>query len=331
MPTSQPGQPVVYGPSNPPRYDAELQRLADETGGPRQSLRPEDLPQLKLDFVGAPIADIIAGRNIVAEEHEFNGYLGERLAITVMRPAAQQGPAPLMFHIHSGGMIAGDRFVGLDLMAQFVEEFGVVCTSVEYRLAPEFQDPYPIEDCYAGLVHVFEHADALRIDPSQVVLAGMSAGGGLAAGLALMARDRGLPALKAQLLMCPMLDETNSSDSSYQFVDLGFWDRGSNDTGWNALLGSRRHTDDVSIYASPTRAENLAGLPPTFIDVGVLEVFRSEDIAYAEALMLAGVDTELHVWPGAFHGFDLAYPNAQLSQLAISARREWLRRVFATS
>jgi acetyl esterase/lipase len=331
VPTSQPGQPVAYGPGNPQTYDRELKRLADETGGPRQSLRPEDLPQLKLDFVGAPIADIIAGRNIVAEEHEFNGYLGERLAITVMRPAAQQGAAPLMFHIHSGGMIAGDRFVGLDLMAQFVEEFSVVCTSVEYRLAPEFQDPYPIEDCYAGLVHVFEDADALRIDPSQVVLAGMSAGGGLAAGLALMARDRGLPTLKAQLLMCPMLDETNSSDSSYQFVDLGFWDRGSNDTGWNALLGSRRHTDDVSIYASPTRAEDLTGLPPTFIDVGVLEVFRSEDIAYAEALMLAGVDTELHVWPGAFHGFDLAYPNAQLSQLAIGARREWLRRVFATS
>lgn len=328
MPNSQHDQAVAYGPGNPPPYDRELKRLADETGGPRQSLRPEDLPQLRLDFVGAPIADIIAGRAVVAEEHEFGGYQGEPLAMTVLRPAGQQGPAPLLFHIHSGGMVAGDRFVGLDLMAQFVEEFGVVCSSVEYRLAPQFQDPYPIEDCYAGLVHAFENSDGLRVDPTQVVLAGMSAGGGLAAGLALMARDRGLPKLKAQLLMCPMLDETNSSDSSYQFVDLGFWDRGSNDTGWNALLGSRRHTDDVSIYASPTRADNLSGLPSTFMDVGVLEVFRSEDIAYAEALMLAGVDTELHVWPGAFHGFDLAYPNARLSQLAIGARREWLARVL---
>ena len=318
--------------SNQPQYDRELQRLLDATPSmSRSSLRPEDLGQLKSDFVGPPIADIVAGRDIVAEERVFVGYNGGTLAMTLLRPAKQLEPAPLLFHIHSGGMVAGDRFVGLDLMAQFVEQFGVVCSSIEYRLAPEFQDPFQIEDCYLGLQHILDNAIELAVDAKRVVLVGMSAGGGLAAGLALLVRDRNLLKPLAQLLMCPMLDESNSTESSYEFSGRGLWDRESNDTGWNALLGDRRQTDDVSIYASPSRAEDLSGLPQAFIDVGGQEVFRSENIDYAAALMAAGVDTELHVWPGAFHGFDLAFPEAALSQRAIAARREWLARVLAES
>lgn len=315
-----------------PKYEAELQQLLDSTPGmSRESLRPEGILPLRNDFVGPSISELTAGRSIQAQEHLFSGYQDAELAITIIRPNNQSVHAPLLFHIHSGGMIAGDRFVGLGLMAEFVQEFGVVCSSVEYRLAPEYPDPYPVEDCFAGLQHVLKNAKQLMIDPDRIVLVGMSAGGGLAAGLSLMARDHGLPKLAGQLLMCPMLDESNSSESSFQFDNIGLWDRTSNDTGWNALLGSRRHTDDVSIYASPSRADDLSGLPPTFLDTGSLEVFRSEIVSYAEALLLAGVDTELHVWPGAFHGFDLAFPDARLSKLAVSARKNWLRSVLATS
>jgi acetyl esterase/lipase len=315
-----------------PQYEPELQNLLNTSPWiSRESLRPEGILELRKNFVGPSISEITAGRLIKSEEHVFVGYQGAELAITIIMPRNQRAEAPLLFHIHSGGMIAGDRFVGLSLMADFVEEFGVVCSSVEYRLAPEFPDPYPVEDCFAGLQYLLKNAEQLLINKDCIVMVGMSAGGGLAAGVALLARDHGLPKLAGQMLMCPMLDESNASESSFQFDNIGLWDRASNDTGWNALLGNRRHTDEVSIYASPSRADDLSRLPPTFLDTGSLEVFRSEILNYAEALLLAGVATELHIWPGAFHGFDLAFPEARLSRLAVSARREWLRAVLATS
>ena len=315
-----------------PQYEPELQSLLNTSPWiSRESLRPEGILELRENFVGPSISEITMGRLLKSEEHVFVGYQGAELAITIIGPRNQRVEAPLLFHIHSGGMIAGDRFVGLSLMADFVEEFGVVCSSVEYRLAPEFPDPYPVEDCFAGLQYLLKNAEQLMINKNRIVMVGMSAGGGLAAGVALLARDHGLPKLAGQMLMCPMLDESNASESSLQFNNIGLWDRASNDTGWNALLGNRRHTDKVSIYASPSRADDLSGLPPTFLDTGSLEVFRSEILSYAEALLLAGVDTELHIWPGAFHGFDLAFPEARLSRLAVSARREWLRAVLATS
>lgn len=313
-----------------PRYDSELQAFLDANPAvSRVSLRPEGIPQLRKDFVSPSIEQIVGERDIEVSELSIPGYEGATIALTVLRSRRATHNAPGIYHTHSGGMIAGDRYIGLALMAQFVDEFAAVCTSVEYRLAPEFPDPYPIEDCWSGLKYVAEHLDDLGIDPGRLIVAGMSAGGGLAAGLALMARDRGGVKLAGQLLMCPMLDESNDSDSSHQFVNLGLWDRGSNDTGWNALLGDRRHSDQVTAYASPSRAESLHNLPPAFIDVGSLEVFRSEDVDYARRIWAEGGDAELHVWANAFHGFDLAHPNATVSKLAIAARRDWLARLFS--
>jgi acetyl esterase/lipase len=148
--------------------------------------------------------------------------------------------------------------------------------------------------------------------------------------VALMARDLGGPALIGQLLMCPMLDDRNDTPSCWQMAGLGVWDRVSNDTGWDALLGDRRHGPDASPYAAPARATDLSGLPPAFIDVGSAETFRDEDVAYATGIWLAGGAAELHVWPGGFHGFDVMAPKAAISQDCKAARLRWLRRVLGT-
>lgn len=313
-----------------PRYDAELLAMLDaETVDPRESFLPHQIEERRAGWLGSDIDQVIAGRPLSHREIMIAGHGGDDIVISVIEHTGRTAAGPGILHPHSGGMIIGTRFSGIDMVADWVERYVGVAVSVEYRLAPEHPDPVPIEDCYAALLYMAENAEELGLDPNRLIVAGMSAGGGLAAGLALLARDRNGPSLAGQLLMCPMLDESNSSASAQQFSGLGLWDRESNDTGWNALLGDRRHTDAVTPYASPSRAVDLAGLPPAFIDVGSMEVFRDEDIDYARRIWAVGGDAELHVWPGAFHGFDLTYPHAVLSRRAIQARVEWLDRIFA--
>jgi acetyl esterase/lipase len=162
------------------------------------------------------------------------------------------------------------------------------------------------------------------------VLVGGSAGGGLAAALALLARDRRGPALAGQLLMCPMLDDRNDTPSAHQMAGGRTWNRQDNHVGWTALLGAARGGPDVPPHAAPARAADLSGLPPTYIDVGSVDTFRDEDVDYATRIWQAGGVAELHVWPGGFHGFDGMAPHARISQAAVSARASWLRRVLAS-
>jgi len=204
-----------------------------------------------------------------------------------------------------------------------------VVVSVEYRLAPETPHPGPIDDCYAGLLWTAAHADELGFDPDRMIVAGGSAGGGLAAALALRARDQSGPALLGQMLIYPMLDDRNDTPSAHQMAGLGGWDHSANEFGWTALLGERRGAPDVSPYAAPARADDLSGLPPAFIDVGSAETFRDEDVAYASRIWQAGGRAELHVWPGGFHGFDGIAPHAAVSQAAVAARADWLARLLA--
>jgi acetyl esterase/lipase len=161
------------------------------------------------------------------------------------------------------------------------------------------------------------------------MIVGESAGGGLAAGVTLLSRDRGGPKLCGQVLICPMLDDRDATHSTLQFVDGGIWSRGGNSLGWTCLLGDRKGGNDVSPYTAPARATDLSQLPPTFIDVGNAEVFRDEDVAYASQLWKCGVQTELHVWPGAFHGFDLLCPTAALSVVARETRSNWVCRLLS--
>nr|WP_308061850.1 alpha/beta hydrolase [Streptomyces sp. LBUM 1477] len=248
------------------------------------------------------------------------------VSLLICRPTSVPGPRPIVYFTHPGGMIVGTNRLGLPL--DWAEELGLVVVSVEYRLAPEHPHPAPVEDCYAGLVWTVAHAEEIGGDPDRLVLAGGSAGGGLAAALALLARDRKGPRLLGQLLMCPMLDDRNDTFSAHQMAGLGVWDRTANETGWNALLGERRGTDAVEPYAAPARAADLSGLPPAFIDVGSAETFRDEDVSYATRIWQAGGSAELHVWPGGFHGFDGLVPGAAVSVDAREARLRWLRRLL---
>lgn len=314
--------------SSSPLYDAELQSMLEANPDiERKSLLPEGLQKLREDFVSAGLQALCEGREIAASEWTAPARDGHSLEITSIKRADSTAPRALLFHIHSGGMIAGDRLIGMDLMADFVEEFNLECASVEYRLAPENPDPIPVHDCFDGLVAASKKWKS-EGNTGPVIIAGMSAGGGLAAGVSLLSRDLDGPKVSGQLLMCPMLDESNATQSSKQFSNIGLWDRESNDTGWNALLGDQRHSEQVTPYASPSAAQDLGGLPPTFLDVGTLEVFRSEIVRFAERLALVDVPVELHMWSGAFHGFDLTFPEAEVSQLAINARKNWLERLL---
>jgi acetyl esterase/lipase len=246
------------------------------------------------------------------------------LTVSIMCPQDASGTLPAVYYTHGGGMFMGTRTLAADQLSAWVVALGIVVVSVEYRLAPEHPDPAPVEDCYAGLAWTADNGTELGVATDRVVIVGESAGGGLAAGTALLARDRGGPALAGQMLIYPMLDDRNDSLSSAQFDGVGLWDKTSNDTGWTALLGDRRGTDAVSPYAAPARASELSGLPSAFIDVSSTETFRDEAIAYAHKLWAAGVQAELHVWPGGFHGFDLIAPQAQISVKARAARTAWL-------
>ncbi|MBU2666235.1 alpha/beta hydrolase [Actinoplanes bogorensis] len=248
--------------------------------------------------------------------------------LLILTPAGASTPLPAIYHTHGGGMIIGNNRTGLGVLQDWAVEVPSVIVSVEYRLAPEHPHPAPVEDCYAGLVWTAANAAELGIDPERIVIAGASAGGGLAAGTALIARDRGGPALFGQMLLCPMIDDRNDTASAVQMAGRGVWDRTANYTGWTALLGDARGGPDVSPYAAPARETNLAGLPPAFIDVGSAETFRDEDVAYASAIWRAGGRAELHVWPGGFHGFDLMAPQAAVSQDASAARVHWLKRLL---
>ena len=308
-----------------PRYDLELQRFLDNQPEiERRSLSPEGIGALREAFVSSGGAGLLRGRNIELSEWSTPARDGHDLAMTTIRRRSAEAPRAALFHIHSGGMIAGDRYIGMDLMADWVQRHNLVCATVEYRLAPEHRFPTPLEDCFDALVAFHKTLS----EDIPLIVVGMSAGGGLSAGLTEMVKDTEGPELAGQLLMCPMLDYRNDSASSEQFQDLGLWDKRSNDTGWNAYLGEQRGSSGVPLYASPSHHPDLSGLPPTFLDVGTLEVFRSEIVAYAEKLAQADVPVELHMWMGAFHGFDLTHPEAQLSREAMDAREKWLLRLL---
>jgi acetyl esterase/lipase len=274
--------------------------------------------------------DLSRGGTFEITERRVPGPAGAPdISLLIGRPTGVTTPTAALYNIHGGGMIIGDRRTGLAPMLEWAEELGAAVVSVEYRLAPETPHPGPVEDCYAGLVWTAAHADELGIDPERIVVAGGSAGGGLAAAVALLARDRGGPALAAQLLLCPMLDDRNDTASARQMAGRGIWDRASNEVGWTALLGAARGGPDVSPYAAPARATDLSGLPPAFIDVGSAETFRDEAVTYASRIWQAGGVAELHVWPGGFHGFALMATQAAVSRAAAAAPRDWLRRVLA--
>ncbi|MDU0293050.1 alpha/beta hydrolase, partial [Saccharothrix longispora] len=314
-----------------PALDPELRELL--TGMPLMSrLDPEVLAHLR-QYPSTPVESLLAHRQVDRREITVPAADDVPIRLSVFSPAHtdRTAPAPCVYWMHGGGMVMGDRFSQIDIPLEWLDELGAVVVSAEYRLAPEATGTTLVDDCYRGLLWVVEHAAELGVDPARIIVAGVSAGGGLAAGLTLMARDLGTPAIAAQVLICPMLDHRNTSTSSRQYSGVpGVWTGEMNAFAWQAVLGDLRD-DEVPAYVSPALADDLSGLPATYVDTGSAEVFRDEDTDYATRIWAAGGHAELHVWAGGFHGFDALYPQAGISATARRTRTDWLARLLSTT
>ncbi|MFF2638570.1 alpha/beta hydrolase [Streptomyces niveus] len=311
-----------------PALDPELRDLLADMPLMSQ-LSTEILAQLR-QYPSPPVDSLLAQRSADLREVTVPAEDGTPIRLSVFTPATadRTAGAPCVYWMHGGGMVMGDRFSQIDIPLEWLEEFGAVVVSVEYRLAPEVTGTTPVDDCYQGLLWVAEHAAELGVDPARIVVAGASAGGGLTAGVTLLARDLAGPAIAAQMLICPMLDHRNSTVSSRQYSGgPAVWTREMNEFGWRSVLGDLTD-DEVPAYVSPALAEDLSGLPTTYIDTGSAEVFRDEDTDYATRIWAAGGQAELHVWAGGFHGFDALYPQARISATARRTRTEWLARLL---
>ncbi len=247
-----------------------------------------------------------------------------KVIVRVHRPKGATGALPGVYSIHGGGYIIGSYDMDDAKLDVWCREHNIVGVSVEYRLAPETPYPGPLEDCYAGLKWTFDHAAEIGIDPDKIGITGVSAGGGLCAGLALLARDRGEVPVQFQLLDCPMIDDRQETPSS-QLEGLIVWSKVSNTFGWRSYLGDRYGTADVPPYAAAARATDLSGLPEAYVCVGGADGFRSEDVLYAMRLYDAGVPTELHVYPGAPHGVAI-WAETDVAQRYNRDQQDWLAR-----
>jgi acetyl esterase/lipase len=222
-------------------------------------------------------------------------------------PRETTGPVPVVLHIHGGGYVAGRPEMADQSNKALAETIGCAVVSVDYRLAPETPYPGALEDCYAVLLWIKTQAEIRAFDSRRIAVAGESAGGGLAAALALYAQDKGDVSIAFQLLNSPMLDDrTCLSAMSGKYGNAPVWPQESNSFGWTAYLGHASGEANTAVYAAPGRAEDLTSLPPTFIGVGALDLFLEENLDFARRLIKAGVPTEMHVYPRAFHGFALA-------------------------
>ncbi|MBB5958656.1 acetyl esterase/lipase [Saccharothrix tamanrassetensis] len=318
-------RPVPYDPELEPGLAAFLDLVE------RIPLRADTILANRAHFatIIPPVEQMVGDLPVEVEDRTVPGPPGAPdVVVTVVRPRGGVTDAPALYSIHGGGMVLGNRYFGLAGLVEDVLRFGAVGVSVEYRLAPEHPAPAAVEDCYAGLVWLAEHADELGVDRGRIVVTGASAGGGLSAGVALLARDRGGPEIAGQMLMCPMLDDRNESVSTRQYDGIGAWDRNNNDTAWDAILGPLRGTDEVSPYQVPARMADLSGLPPAYLDVGAAEIFRDETTEYALRIWATGGQAELHVWAGGYHGFAGFSPDAEVSRAAGEARLSWLRRIL---
>jgi acetyl esterase/lipase len=270
-----------------------------------------------IDFTNVPLSDAVE-----RTDHLVPG--DPPVPVRVHRPKDVEGPLPCLYSMHGGGYVIGSYAMDDPVFDVLCPKLGIVGVSVEYRLAPDSPYPAALDDCYAGLRWTQGHAAELGIDRGRIGVGGVSAGGGLAAALALLARDRGEFSVAFQLLECPMLDDRQVTRSS-QIAGLPVWSRESNTFGWRSYLGALHGSEEVPYTAAPARAIDLTGLPTAFVSVGGVDGFLDEDVDYAVRLNHAGVDVELHVYPGACHGYQMA----EGSEVTRQSRRDvedWLGR-----
>jgi acetyl esterase/lipase len=261
------------------------------------------------------VVDIPGIETLSIEDRLIPGWEGDpEVGVRIYRPLVAAALVPGILYVHGGGFIIGSVETEHAGAASIAIETGAVVVSVEYRLAPEHPFPAPLHDCYSALVFLAAEAGALGVDVDRLVVSGGSAGGGLAAGTALFARDHGGPALCFQMLNIPELDDRLETSSMRSFTDTPMWNRPLAEKSWAAYLGHGYDRADVSPYAAPARAEDLSGLPPAYISTAEMDPLRDEGILYALRLLQAGVSVELHHFPGTFHG------SALVATAAVSKR-----------
>jgi acetyl esterase len=245
---------------------------------------------------------ISSGPDVLVTSHTCPGHDGHKIGLRSYRPR-RLTTAGAIYHAHGGGFILGDLDMSHQRLVELAREVGALVISVDYRLAPEWPYPTPMEDVYSGLSWMYNHAGDLEIDKSRIVAHGVSAGGGLIAATTLVARDRDGPRPLFQFLASPALDDRLISPSSIRFTDTPALNRVAVQACWSAYLGPlTRGSDAVPPAAAPARMADLGGLPPTYISVAEFDPVRDEGIDYARRLMSAGVPTEVHLFPGTYHG-----------------------------
>ncbi|MBA2934065.1 alpha/beta hydrolase [Sphingomonas sp. CGMCC 1.13654] len=294
--------------------DPDLRPLLDLF--PTRLLTVDNLAEARARILPIPAAEVSGISRRTLSIASRTG--GPDIGLQMYKPD-RTGPFPCVFHMHGGGFVMGAARDMAPIHMMLAHELNCAIVSVDYRLAPEAIFPANIEDCYDALAWTFANAGSEGVDRDRIGVMGESAGGGLAAALALLARDRGEYALAFQHLVYPMLDDrTGSAGELHPTAGEFIWPAANNRFGWAALLGCAPGSNGVSPYAAAARADDLSGLPPTFLATGALDLFVDEDMAYAQRLLRAGIPVEFHIYPGAFHAFDIA-PGVPV---AVQARRD---------
>lgn len=300
----------------------------------RETLLINPIIQLPEDLMVArqtPIPSNTKSKQVRTTERYIRGGDNKDMLIKLYEPAARgTEKLPVVIWIHGGGFVLGHPNSDDLLCEQFVESINCIVVSPDYRLAPEHPFPAALEDCYSTLLWVSGQPKELNINHERTAIAGGSAGGGLTAALALMARDKGGPSICFQMPLYPMIDDRNITFSSNEITDnLAVWYRSNNLSAWRWYLGESIK-GEISPYAAPIRAKDLSGLPPTYSCVGQLDPFRDETIEYMQRLATAGVEVEFHIYPGCFHAFEHIVPNAEISQRAKNDYIQALKRALTS-
>jgi acetyl esterase/lipase len=276
------------------------------------------------EVVGQLLVEPELDKNVNMEDRVIAGPAGDqKIRIYTAKKASK--PAPALVYIHGGGMILGGIEGEAANAQMFCAETGATVISVDYRKAPEFPYPCGADDCYSAAKWVFDNAGELGIDKDNIGIYGGSAGGGLTLAVVLMARDRKTMKFKYMMPIYPMIDDRNETSSSHEITEIGIWDRAGNIEAWDWYLGGKPADD----YAAPARAKDVSGLPPAFIDVGEMDLFRDEDTLFAQRLIQSGVACEFRIYPGAYHGSEVFAPEAELSKRIWAGRVDALKRFIA--